>query len=321
MENFVENVLYAGNDVTGLLEVTLEAEIAWNGIEKTLMKDEFKAVVNESTEDVQGSKKSMFKSVIEFFKKLWASFVNAMKNLNARFTAATTNGSKFVENNKALLNAFRGDGKSVNVSVANWNDVSVGKHPAAGKITPLVTGSKSTQALSVDGVIKAIGYDSGAELDKAITSFWKSGESAEKEVKSSDVAKSMSRVQNFKSVVAGLKEYAKNQKLVIDAGTKQANAGLSASDDTSAKVAAAAVTTAKSCASVVSRVMNKEVSLAVARFSDDMKVLRAALSNSPKQKGKSDVKEESANLLGLTLEDFGDEEAETLEEEVNAIFE
>jgi hypothetical protein len=341
-------------DTSGLLSVTLESEMAWHNLETTMMKEEFKAVLQEDEKKLEGGKTNFFKTIIKFFETVWNAIVTGIRNLIAKFTIQLRNGEKFLKGREAQLSAYKG-GKSA--EMYEWHIeslIGISKAFPAGIGTKLkgFVGTNSTSAMTADDIAKELGYSSFKDLDSEIVSKARSAERKSVAIDTNAVALAKTDMTSAKTVITTLNELAKGARDLVGEGKKQAQEGLRAtqgSKESLQKLKAAGATTAKNATSVLNKIINVFTKLAFERYADATKTIRAVVSGAKaddkavaqgkklieKQKKadakkvdtiggkpvkKADAKVESA-LFGLTLEDFEDEdEFEDLEEDFDLDF-
>jgi hypothetical protein len=323
-------------DVTGLITVTLESEMAWHNLETSVMREEFNAVMLEDEKAGEGSKKNFFQQAADFFAKLWKSFVAALQSLVSRLQVQFTNGGKFLASRADRLNKYVGNKEA---SLFEWkvkgmNGIA-GQFPASvgGALLKAIQTARNTgKALSADELCKGLGFNSFNEIDKSITG--KARNEARKSVTVTHpmVDEAAADIRSAKTIIAHVKTLGKEAQALVTQGQASAKAGLKAVDsgnEEQQKKETAAISTAKSAQSVLNKIINVFVRLELERYADSMRVLSTATSGGKatakdnakaskqagkNEKGKSSGKEVATvedmedDIFDLTLEDFEDEE-------------
>jgi uncharacterized protein YidB (DUF937 family) len=322
-------------DVTGLINVTLESEMAWHNITTEIMKEEFSAVLNEDEEQAEGAKTSLFKKILEFFKNVWTKFVQVVNSLVTRLQTQFGAAIKYAKPLNAKLSKYEGGAQA---SIHEWKIQDIGKivdnfsaEGLGSKLSTAISNSANEQrALTAEDLVKLLGYESFADMDKKIVEKARSNETKGKEITKQDGAVAYGNIMNASKTISALKKMSGSMKKVVDAGRKEAMEGLNTKDAETKKKKVASTSTARVATSVINKVLNVMIKLVMECFSDSVKVIKAVsarVGGSDVKKGEKEAhKTEKANakadakakkqaekeaknesIFDLTLEDFEDE--------------
>jgi hypothetical protein len=318
-------------DVTGLINVTLESEMAWHNLTTEIMKEEFSAVINEDEEQAEGAKQNLFKKILQFFKDAWNKFVQVVNNLVTRLQAQFGAAIKYAKPLNAKLSKYEGGAKA---TVHDWKTDIGGLAGAfqatawGGKLSTLIANASSEQkTFTADEVVKALGYDSFADMDKDIVSKARSTEASEKEITKQDGAGAISNIMGASKAIKEVKAFSNSMKKVVDTGRKEAMEGLNAKDPETKKKKVASTATARVAVGVINKALNVMIKLVMECFTESVRVVKACSAKvggdnkaqkqadkdakkQAKQDKNDDVKNDSMNesIFDLTLEDFEDED-------------
>lgn len=329
-------------DVTGLINVTLESEMAWHNLTTEIMKEEFSAVINEDEEQAEGAKSNLFKKILEFFKQAWTKFVQVVNHLVQRLQTQFGAAIKFAKPLNAKLAKYEGGAQ---VSIHEWKVEEIGRltdnfsaEGIGAKLAGAISNSASeSKAFTADELVKVLGYDSFADMDKKLVEKARSTSTVGKAITKQDGAVAYSNIMNASKTISALKKMSGSMKKVVDAGRKEAMEGLNAKDAETKKKKVASTSTARVATSVINKVLNVMIKLVMECFSDSVKVIKAIsarVGGSDVKKGEKEAhKTEKANakaeekakkqaekdakqesIFDLTLEDFEEDTEEVLEE-------
>jgi hypothetical protein len=334
-------------DVTGLIALTLESEMAWHNLETSMMKEEFKHVIKENEKGLENSKESLFKRMVALFNKLWEGFVQAVKQLTTRLQVQFVNGAKFLKARDEKLKKFTdADGKEVEIyqwKVQTVEQIKQSFPLSLGQTLAKMISEAGSQkkAFTVDEIVGRIvdGAKSLSDMDRIIIEKARNSKRIKIKVNRKLAMMASSDLQGAKGVLNHIKGLAKEAQKLVNEGKKEALEGLKAVKDNKEEVQkqkVATTSTARACITAINKVLNLFVKLVLEKYADSMKVIRSATATSAEkdkaekkeQKGKNPLslpapsaeqkeKNESLNLFGLTLEDFEeDEDDELLDEEL-----
>ena len=326
-------------DKTGLIALTLEAEMSWNNLHTEIVKEEFQAIMKEDEEQATKSRSEFFKKAIAFFQELWKKFVQVIRNLVSRLQVQFTNGEKFLASRKEKLARYQGD---KTVSIYNWKVkgmLGIAKEFPTNRLGGSLVGAinqaaKSGKAVSADEIAKGLGFESFSAIDKGVVAKARGNEKVEVKVSPQVLSSAANDVKSAKQILGIVNQLGKQSQGIIQEGRKAATAGLNAKDPQDQQKQSAAVQTAKAAQSVLNKVLNVFVKLEVERYGDSMRIVSAATSGgsagmkADKKASKNAAKGKRGNELAvsedfeldeeqpiLTLEDF-EEDEETKEEEI-----
>jgi hypothetical protein len=285
-------------DTTGLLSVTLESEVAWHNIEKTMMREEFKAVITESEQKLNAGKGNFFKTIAEFFDKFWKAVTEAIRNLTTKLSIQFNTGAKYVARKQKAISAYPGNKTA---EIYDWKKGSgtLGEISKAFKATDL--GNKLTSAIvkpsatagTMDSLSQLLGYKNFTHIDKGIVMRARSSKRSPLKFDKGALNTAVADIKNAKAVLTELNKFASSAKSLVSQGKKSAKKGevaVKAGDDTQQKIATASATTAKNATSVLNKLINVYTKLILERYSDALKMVKAAVGGAKEdEKGRKAV--------------------------------
>jgi hypothetical protein len=273
-------------DVTGLISVALESEMAWNNLQVATMHEEFSAIYNEDEEQAGAARTNYFKQAITTLQAIWKRVVAFVQQLVSRLQAQFSNGARIMEKNKAKLNGYQGTAKA---TVFDWNVKGMGQlasqfPPGIGGVLKkqITAAGSDSKERSADELAKALGYSSASKIDGEIAAKARKASRTEVQVTQALVGEAEGDIRTAKAVLNSINNLGKEAKDLVSAGLTAAKAGLKAAeknDSAAAKKAKAEINTAKNAQTVINKIINVFVKLEVERYADSMRVISAAASS------------------------------------------
>jgi hypothetical protein len=310
----------------GFLGLALESEIEWGNLKEEIIRDEYRAVINEDEGGIKATAAKYFQMAIAFFKGLLQKIAALIKNLITHGQTAASNGMKYIESHKEKLRLYKG-GKEA--SVFNWKKFNLSalaqsfrSEQLGSTMASLVNESARTgNEITIEEISTRLRFGSFSEIDKSILSQSRDAERVTKKIAAPDVSQATKNISEGKGALSKIEVLGKGARALIQQAEKHANEGLSAVNSGKAdeqKRKSAAVKTAKNASTFLTKILNLMYKLISEAISDSLRMLRAAAGGLKKDSNGSSVpavveSAETVSEIPVLSED-------TLEEEIEMLF-
>lgn len=286
-------------DITGIMEATLNAEVSWNHIMMESIQAEYTAIRNEDVALLEAAQGNWWTKVKQWFKDRFEDLKKFVKTVVEKIVSFFDFSANFVMKHKDTLRKFKGE---VEVKVYEWK-----QDPMSSMSNNIDTIQSGSKPLTLDQVSQKVVGTKFENISKEIMEQTRKGnEPTSRKLGPNEVNAAAKVCMNAKTYKSDIKKSFESVSGIIQLGIRQAENGVKLYDyektkKSELKTLQNEISDLKNLSVVVNKVKSTVLSLANAYIKDQLKICKAAVAATKKGTNKVSKKDSKNESLDLDL--------------------